>query len=145
MSLRSWLLRRLELFGIRRPANSLGRRGEEAAAQFLEAAGMRIIERSLRYPCGELDIVAVDGDTVVFIEVKTRTSTDRGLPGDAIDKKKQARTTLAALTYLKAKRMLDRRTRFDVVAVLWPMGAEQPEIKHYRAAFQATAGNGMFS
>ena len=143
MSLRSWLSRVLDRF--RRPATSLGRRGEDAAARFLEAAGYRIIERSLRYPCGELDLVALDGDTVVFIEVKTRTSTERGLPADAVDKKKQARTTLAALTYLKAKRMLDRRTRFDVVAVLWPTGAAEPEIKHYRAAFQATAGNGMFS
>lgn len=99
----------------------------------------------MRYLCGELDLVALDGDVIVFVEVKTRSSKQRGLPADAIDRKKQARTTLAALTYLKSKRLLDRRTRFDVVAVLWPAGAAEPEIKHYRAAFQASASHGMFS
>jgi len=147
VSRRSWwsLSRWLELLRIRRPALSLGRRGEDAAAQFLQAAGLRILERSLRYPCGELDLVALDGETFVFIEVKTRTSRERGLPADAIDRKKQTRTTLAALSYLKSKRLLDRRTRFDVVAVVWPSAAGEPEIKHYRAAFQAATVNGMFS
>lgn len=148
MSRRSWLRLSwwLELLRLRRAApSSLGRRGEDAAAEFLQAAGLRIIERSLRYPCGELDLIALDGETVVFIEVKTRTSARRGRPADAVDRKKQARTTLAALTYLKSRKLLDRRTRFDVVAVVWPADAAEPQVTHYRAAFEATASHGMFS
>jgi putative endonuclease len=148
VSRRSWLRLSwwLELFGLRSPAHSsLGRRGEEAAAQFLHAAGMRILERSLRYPCGELDLVALDGETLVFVEVKTRAGTRRGRPADAVDRKKQTRTTLAALTYLKSKKLLERRTRFDVVAVAWPAGAAEPEITHYRSAFEASTAHGMYS
>ncbi|MCE9608090.1 MAG: YraN family protein [Planctomycetia bacterium] len=139
---RSWWERLTRLW---RPRHTLGRRGEDAAAQYLRAAGWKILERSLRYPCGELDLVALDGEAIVFVEVKTRSSKQRGLPADAIDRKKQSRTTLAALTYLKSRQLLDRRTRFDVVAILWSADTAEPEIKHYRAAFSAAGSHGMFS
>lgn len=122
---------------------SLGRRGEEAAAAYLERLGFRILHRAHRSRYGELDLIAVDGDVIVFIEVKTRRSADRGSPSLAVDRRKQTRMTRAALAYLKRHRMLDRRCRFDVVAVVWPEGGE-PEIRHYRAAFEARGAGGMF-
>ena len=86
------------------PTKSLGQRGEDAAARFLKRKGYRILARGVDSPLGELDIIAVDGRTIVFVEVKTRTSTDAGHPAEAIDDRKQRRMTQAALAYLKVAR-----------------------------------------
>lgn len=129
----------------RRPTPSLGKRGEDAAAGFLRARGFQIIEQGRRYRFGELDLVAIDGDSIVFVEVKTRTSDDRGTPADAVDRRKRERLTRAALAYLKSKRLLDRRTRFDVVAVVWPDPDGEPKIEHLRGAFEAAGPRGMYS
>src|SRR5688572_21335059 len=80
---------------------SLGRRGENAAARFLQRLGYTIVARAARDAIGELDIVAVDGRTVVFVEVKTRASHDTGHPAEAVDEDKQRRLTRLALAYLK--------------------------------------------
>ena len=136
MSIRSWLADR---FG----PKPLGRRGEDAAARYLKRQGYRIIARGVRSRLGELDIVAVDGRTVVFVEVKTRTTTEAGQPTEAIDAEKQRRMTRAALAYLKAHGLLEHRARFDVVSVLWPSKARRPEIELYRDAFPAV-GRGQF-
>src|SRR5262245_66298174 len=96
----------------------LGRRGEDAAARYLRRLGYVIVARGHRDNIGELDLVAVDGRTVVFIEVKTRTSHDAGHPADAVDEAKQKRLTRLALSYLKRHDLLGScATRFDVVAV----------------------------
>ncbi|MGC3968622.1 MAG: YraN family protein [Pirellulales bacterium] len=124
---------------------SLGLRGEQLAARHLESLGMRIIERGLRYPCGELDLIAVDGDVIVFVEVKTRASGRRGSPSRAVDRKKQARMTRAALQYLKSRRLLQSRTRFDVVSIVWPADGREPEVSYLRAAFEARDFGGMYS
>ena len=100
MGLRSWLAERL-------PKKPLGRRGEDAAARFLKRLGYRILARGLDSRLGELDIIAVDGRTIVFVEVKTRTTTDAGHPVDAIDATKQRRMTQAALAYLKSHGLLE--------------------------------------
>ncbi len=123
----------------------LGPRGEEAASQYLQASGLRILDRGVRFPCGELDLIALDGDTLVFVEVKTRRSDHRGTPSEAVDHKKQGRMTRAALQYLKSRHLLRRRCRFDVVAVLWPSGDCDPQISHIRSAFEARDFGGMFS
>lgn len=116
----------------------LGDRGECATAKFLKSQGFRILERQYRGHFGELDIIAIDGDTVVFVEVKTRSTTTAGDPTEAVDLSKQRKITKSALAYLKQKAWLDRRCRFDVVAILWDDGGEKNVIKHYRSAFEAT-------
>jgi putative endonuclease len=136
MSLRSWLAERFR-------EKPLGQRGEDAAARYLKRLGYRILARHLDSPLGELDIVAVDGRTIVFVEVKTRTSTDAGHPADAIDERKERRMTQAALAYLKANGLLKYSARFDVVAITWPSNSRRPTIEHYESAFEST-GRGQF-
>jgi putative endonuclease len=136
--IRDWLARRF-------PEKSLGERGEDAAAKFLKKQGFHILARSLDSPLGELDIVAVDGRTVVFVEVKTRRSHDAGLPSEAIDQRKEQRMTQAALAYLKSNRLLSYSARFDVVAITWPDNARKPTIEHFKNAFSAVGAGQFFS
>jgi putative endonuclease len=138
MGLRSWLAERL-------PKKSLGRRGEDAATRFLKRLGFRILARGLDSRLGELDIIAVDDRTIVFVEVKTRTSTDAGHPVEAIDATKQRRMTQAALAYLKSHGLLQHAARFDVVAVTWPENARRPTIEHYKNAFSPVSFGQFFS
>src|SRR3954462_11554985 len=98
----------------------LGRRGEDAAARYLRRLGYIILARGSRDCLGELDLIAVDGRTVGFIEVKTRTTPDAAPPADAVDEAKQRRITRLALSYLKRHALLECSARFDVVAVPWP-------------------------
>ena len=123
----------------------LGPRGEQAAARYLRRQGYKIVARGERSPLGEIDLVAVDGRTVVFVEVKTRESQDSGHPADAVTPDKQRRLTRLALAYLKRHRLLENPARFDVVAITWPAGARQPTIEHFRAAFDATGFKGPYS
>jgi len=123
----------------------LGVRGEEAAARYLKKLGYLIVARGHRDNIGEIDLVAVDGRTVVFIEVKTRTSHDAGHPADAVDEKKQQRLTRLALSYMKRHDLLECSARFDVVAVTWPNENGRPSIEHFQSAFEATGFKGMFS
>jgi putative endonuclease len=127
-----------------RAQSSFGARGESAAAKHLRGLGYRILARDLRTRLGELDIIAIDGQTTVFVEVKTRASQEHGLPTDAITPDKQRRMTRAALGYLKQHRLLDRPARFDVVAITWPESGPA-QIEHFKNAFEATGADGMFS
>ena len=124
---------------------SLGDRGEDAAARFLKREGYHILARGVDSRLGELDIVAVDGRTIVFVEVKTRSSDDAGHPTEAIDPHKELRITQAALGYLKANRLLDYSARFDVVAITWPENQRQPVIDHYKNAFSPVGFGQFFS
>ncbi len=92
--------------------------GEKIAADYLEKQGYRIVERNYRTPMGEVDIIACDGDTLVFVEVKSRSGKAFGLPQSAVDFRKQFKITQVALSYLRNKRISNRACRFDVVAVL---------------------------
>ena len=136
MSLRTWLAERF------RP-KSLGQRGEDAAARYLKRLGYHILARHCRTRLGELDLIAADGRTVVFVEVKTRRTTDAGHPADAIDPRKEQRMTQAALAYLKAHGLLDYSARFDVVAITWPADSRRPTIEHFQNAF-SPPGKGQF-
>lgn len=136
MGLRSWLAERF-------PKKSLGQQGEDLAAKFLKKCGYKILARGLDSRLGELDIVAVDGRTIVFVEVKTRRTTDAGHPADAIDTLKEKRMTQAALGYLKAHGLLQHAARFDVVAITWPQDARRPTIEHIKNAF-SPVGAGQF-
>ncbi len=119
------------------PEQTLGRRGEAAAARYLRRRGYRIVARSNRLWPGELDLVALDGRTIVFVEVKTRRSQDAGHPSQAVDPPKQRRLTRLAVTFLKRHGLLEHSARFDVVAVTWPEGQRRPTIEHFQNAFDA--------
>ena len=118
-----------------------GDRGERLAGRHLRRAGMRIIVRNYRTPQGEVDLVCRDGDTVVFVEVKTRRF---GEPAEAVTPEKERRLTLAALHFLKRHRLLEHSARFDIVAVVWPDAAKAPAIEHIRDAFPAVGRGQMF-
>lgn len=111
----------------------LGRSGEDRAVRHLRKLGYRVLERNFRTSRGEIDIIALDGDTVVFVEVKTRTSGAFGAPELAVDRRKQDRMVKAALGYLKRTRLHQVACRFDVVAISGP-GMEQVEL--IRHAFE---------
>ena len=110
--------------------------GEDRAAEFLASQGYRLLERNYRCPLGEMDIIAREGKTVVFVEVKTRSSERFGPPHAAIGPQKQRRMTAIALYYLKGKGWLGAPARFDVAAVILHEGRETVTL--YRNAFDAT-------
>ncbi len=109
-------------------AKRLGDAGETAAAAFLESLGYRILVRNLRGPGGEIDIVARDGDTIVFVEVKARTSHRFGSALGAVDARKRARIRRVAADYLQFVAP-QARARFDVLTY------DGPEPRLHRNAF----------
>jgi putative endonuclease len=123
---------------------SLGNRGEALAERFLKKQRYKILARGSRNKLGELDLVALDGKTIVFVEVKTRKSTDKGHPADAVDERKQVKLTRLALSFLKRHRLLDQSSRFDVIAITWPDEGKEPKIEHFKNAFEATGQGSMF-
>lgn len=106
---------------------------------------MKIVGRRERDQFGELDLIAVVGRTIVFIEVKTRRSHDAGHPAEAVDADKQQRLTRLALAYLKRHDLLEYSARFDVIAVTWPDKARKPVIDYYRNAFPAVGRGQMYN
>ncbi len=111
----------------------IGARGEEIAAGFLEKQNFRIIQRNFRCRCGEVDIIARDGGTLVFVEVKTRRNASYGLPQLAVTPFKQRQISKAALTYLSKNGLMKEDARFDVISVL--LLDSSPVIDHIRNAF----------
>jgi putative endonuclease len=110
----------------------LGNKGEDWAAKFLKEKGYKILDRNLTTPFGEVDIIARDGNTIVFIEVKTRSSDIFGQPFEAVNYRKQERLKKIALFYLKGiKKHLP--IRFDVVSIIYRNG--KAEISHIINAF----------
>ncbi len=108
----------------------LGKKGEDLAVRFLKKKGYQIIERNYVCKMGEMDIIAREKDILVFVEVKTRTSTMFGPPQLAVNPKKQSQMSKVALNFLKEKKLEDVKARFDVVAILLgPKGAEIELIK----------------
>jgi putative endonuclease len=115
-----------------------GSRSERRAARFLRQQGFRILVRNWSTPLGELDIVALDGPCIVFVEVRSTAKDDPGRPADSVDFAKQKRLTRMALQFLQAKHLLGREARFDVLAISWPTDRREPVIEHFRSAFEPT-------
>jgi putative endonuclease len=111
----------------------LGRRGERAAEKFLRQSGFRIVKRNFRAAGAEIDIVAMDGDVLVFVEVKTRRSREAGAPEEAVDERKQKQIRRAAEIFATRYRADDVTMRFDVIAV--DASGERLEIELLRDAF----------
>lgn len=117
-----------------RVKDAVGRYGEELAAGHLANAGLCVLARNWRCPDGELDIVATDGDVLVFVEVKTRSSLAFGDPAEAVSAAKAARVRRLALRWLaEHDETYWPQLRFDVVAVL--RGPGGPSVRHVRGAF----------
>ena len=113
-----------------------GQKGEKRAAAFLRLRGYRILERNYRVSQGEIDLVAKKGDTLVFVEVKTRKDDSHGAPIEAVSPLKVRRVSAAAAVYLAQNQMNFTACRFDIVAV----GPEKnwlgwPKVQHFENAF----------
>jgi putative endonuclease len=106
----------------------LGKKGEELALRFLKKRGYRIIEKNYVCKMGEMDIIAKEKDTLVFIEVKTRTSTLFGPPQLAVNSSKQRQLSKVALNFLNEKQLEDVKAMFDVVAILLVQKGEEIEL-----------------
>jgi putative endonuclease len=124
-------------FQPQRRVGSLGPDGEQLAGRFLQQLGYRIVARGHRQRLGEIDLIALDQQVMVFVEVKTWRSGDAGDPSEAVDARKQERLTRAALIYLKRRNLLDQPARFDVISIVWPHADAQPKIRHFINAFDA--------
>ncbi len=122
-----------------------GTRSERAAARYLKRQGFRILARNYSCPHGELDLVAVEGRCVVFVEVRSTGGDDPLRPALSVDHQKQRRLTDLALYYLRQHRLLDCMARFDVLAISWPPDKREPVIVHYRQAFEAVGRFQMYS
>jgi putative endonuclease len=123
----------------------LAQEGERAAVRYLKRKGLRILARNWSCRQGELDIVALDGRQIVFVEVKTRQTDEAGGPFESITPLKQRNLTRTALAYLKKHKLLEYPARFDVVAVAWPEKASEPNVTHIVNAFEPPDRFQMFS
>jgi putative endonuclease len=112
---------------------AVGERGEKLARRFLERQGCRVLETNHRSRLGEIDIVCRQGGTIVFVEVKTRTSTRYGRPAEAVTLPKQERLHRLAQEYLIAHGLEDSDVRFDVLAI--ELGPSDEKIEHIPNAF----------
>lgn len=118
------------------PRRGTGRHGESAAAAWLRLHGYLIVAQNWRCRAGEIDIVARDGGTLVFVEVKARTSRAAGLPEESVTPAKRRRLVRLARRFLLDNGLHDVPCRFDVVTVERGM-AGVPAIRHHEAAFRA--------
>lgn len=112
----------------------VGRAGEKQAERFLKRSGYRIVTRNYRCDGGEIDLVALDGKTIVFVEVKTRSGDEHADPQDAVTSEKQRRVIRAAKAFIQQTHSQGRSCRFDVVAITLA-GKKTACIEHFRNAF----------
>jgi len=118
------------------PRQRLGRDGEALAERELRGRGLEVVERRYRSRCGEIDLVALDGEQVVFVEVKARRGRGFGLPAEAVGRHKRRRIGRVALAFLQRRGWLERRCRFDVVEVFVRGGAGSADVRHIVDAFR---------
>lgn len=112
---------------------ALGKRGELQAGAYLEEKGWRILAKNVRNEYGEIDIIALDGNSLVFVEVKTAKTKKFGYPEVSVNKRKQKKMVECALAYLQKEPNMNTAWRIDVVAVyVLPDG--QTEIKWFKNA-----------
>ncbi len=119
----------------------LGIRGERAAARYLRRQGMRILVRGYRARSGEIDLVAREGNTLVFVEVKARR---QGTPAEAVTLEKERRITLAALRFMRRYRVLEARPASTSWRLSGATTSSRPRIEHIRNAFDAVGRWQMF-
>jgi putative endonuclease len=113
----------------------LGRRGEAVAADFLRTRRYTIVARNYRCRAGEIDLVAMDGSVLVFVEVRSRRGDRAGTPLESVDPRKQAQVVRVARRFLAERGWYERDARFDVVGVRFD--ADPPVVEHVQNAFEA--------
>jgi len=111
-----------------------GEKGEAIAVRQLKKNGYKIIETNYRIQLGEIDVIAKDKDTIVFVEVKARRSVHFGSPKGAVTTQKQKKISMVALYYLKATNQITAKARFDVVAV--NLNRDKPRVEIIKNAFE---------
>lgn len=111
--------------------------GEALTAEYLRGRGWHILESGFACPEGEIDLIAQKGDTLAFVEVKTRQSAHYGAGREAVDRRKQRKITATAFRYLAQHPELPTKIRFDVVEIVAPQGVrtEHPELHYLANAF----------
>jgi putative endonuclease len=122
-----------------------GTRSERAAGRLLRRLGYRILKRNYSCTYGELDLVALDGRCIVFVEVRSTGADDPTRAAASVDAGKQKRLTRLAVHFLRAYKLLDHSARFDVLAISWPPDKREPLIIHHRNAFDAVGRFQMYS
>lgn len=113
----------------------LGLKGEEAAAGYLKRSGYRVLNKNYSCRLGEIDIVALESDTLVFIEVRSRSSDEYGLAQESVTMRKQLRLRQLAWHYLKAEGKTGSSCRFDVISVLFDENGNLKRLEHIENAF----------
>ena len=111
----------------------LGEAGERMAEEYLTRRGLRIVDRRVRFRRGELDLVARDGDTWVFVEVKTRSGTRMGYAAEAMTPTKLKRMRYAVEAYVRAHRLFDKPVRCDLFTIDFACDSV-PEMAHFSGA-----------
>jgi len=114
-----------------------GKLSEAVAADFLKKQGLTVVAQNVRCAMGEIDLVARQGNIHVFVEVKSRFASGRGLPQEAITRAKQRRMTRLAQWYIKQHRLQHQSARFDVIAITWQ--GDEPQIQWIPNAFEAAS------
>jgi putative endonuclease len=115
----------------------LGRRGEALAADFLEARRYTIVARNYRCRSGEIDLVALDGPVLVFVEVRSRRGSSAGTPLESVDGRKQFQLGRVARYFLASRGWQERDARFDVIGIRFDV--DPPALEHVRGAFEVSA------
>ena len=112
---------------------NIGAEGEQIASDYLESKGFKIIERNYRCKRGELDIIAMENDILVFVEIKTRKPDYLKQPFVSVTRSKEKKVLSIADYYIYKNKIRNTRTRFDVISIV--LDTPKPEIKHFRGAF----------
>lgn len=116
-------------------SSSLGYRGELAAADYLRTLGYQIVCHGYTTSDGELDLIAIDGEVIVYVEVKT-LQRPGSRPEAAVHRQKRGQLIKLARAFAASRGLLHQRSRFDVIAVVWPDPHQEPEIRHHQNAFR---------
>lgn len=111
----------------------LGKKGEDLAVELCREKGFVVIEQNYRTPFGEIDIIAKDGNIVVFIEVKARTGTAYGAPFEAVTRRKRDKIKKVAMSYMKRLKK-EVPARFDVISISMKSG--RPDLEYIQDAFE---------
>ena len=116
---------------------NLGNAGENFAASYLESRGYKIITKNFRVRSAEIDIIAELDDVIIFVEVKTRSSTNHGLPIEAVNFRKQQKIIEAASVFLQDEKYCDSACRFDVIEIY--SDGVKFSARHIENAFEVSA------
>ncbi len=112
----------------------IGKWGEDCASSFLESKGFKIFDRNVRTPAGEIDLIALDNETLVFVEVKTRSHLDAGYPEEAVTEEKLEHMIDSAENWLQDHPEYENNWRLDVIAITGAIHSQNPQIEWFENA-----------